>query len=342
MISYKQYSKYREAKIDKRLQYYLIGVILGCLILIVIPRPFRFDRSRIGDTTNPSHEYFPVLYSDGYDRPVEVTAPPKRIISLSPNITEILYALNVSDRLVANTRLCKYPGEAQNKVKIGDPNHPDFDLLLRLQPDLILGTVLSPQPLYERMEKSGLVAIAMKHTRMNIILHDMLMIGKIIGEPETALGLVVEIQNKRDSIINRISTLRIEQYPVRVVILYDSEQLYTADHNTWIEAFIKQCEAINIANKAFMQSASNSLEEIAVSDPEVIILALPPEESGQNEGDHIIKTIENHPLWQKTTALREQRIVKLDKNLLFASGFRIIEAMDALGHAIHPEIILPP
>ncbi len=65
-------------------------------------------------------------------------AQPKRIISIAPSFTEILYALGVGPQIVATTNFCDYPPEALNTDKIGDVLNPNIEKIIRLKPDLVL------------------------------------------------------------------------------------------------------------------------------------------------------------------------------------------------------------
>lgn len=334
-----QSSKCIKAKIDKRLQYYLIGFALGCLVLVVLPRPFKINRSTFGEGASILHGDYPFTYTDAYNRMVKLPRPPQRIVSLAPSITEIIYALNASEYLVANTHDCDFPVEARNLPKIGDHNQPDFEIIHRLNPDLILGDLIISQEDYKQMADLGLVAIAMKQTHLEVIMHDMLILGKIIGKPNAAMQLVTKIQNKRDLIIERISVLK-KLDPVRIIFLYDLEELVIARSNAWFREFVNICQATNIADGISLQSRQLSLEFIAEKDPDIIILALSLEESMRfkKDGDYDILT--NHSDWEDIAAVRDHKVVMMEKDLLSSSGLRIIDAMDVIARAIHPEISL--
>ena len=330
-------SKCLKAKIDYRLRYYLIGVVLGCLILVILPKPFNISRSTIGDSKSSLHGYYPFTYNDGYNRLINVPGPPQRIVSLAPSITEILYAINASEYLVANTRDCKYPQKARKLPKVGDSKQPDIDVILQYKPDLVLGTLYNSQAQYNQMAELGLVAIAMKQTHLEVIMHDMLMIGKITGKPNAALQLVTKIQNKRESIFEKISALnKIE--PVRVIFLSDLEQLVLVRGNEWFREFIILCQATNMADEISIQSSQLPLEIIAETDPELIILAVSSEASTLSGERVNYDILADHPVWKNVAAVREHRIVTMDKKLLFSSGSRIVDAMDAIMRALHPEI----
>ena len=67
-----------------------------------------------------------------------LAAPPQRIVSTAPSITELLYALGLGDRVVGVTRFCRYPPEAQLKPKIGDYTSPNLEAIAALKPDLVI------------------------------------------------------------------------------------------------------------------------------------------------------------------------------------------------------------
>src|SRR5271167_2906253 len=77
-------------------------------------------------------------------------APPQRIVSTTPSITEMLYALGLGDRVVGVTRYCRYPPEAQLKPKIGDYTSPNLEAIAALRPDLVI-VQTNPVRLRERL-----------------------------------------------------------------------------------------------------------------------------------------------------------------------------------------------
>src|SRR5580704_18710852 len=79
-----------------------------------------------------------------------LAAPPQRIISTAPSITEVLYALGLGDRVVGVTRYCRYPPEALLKPKIGDYTSPNLEAIAALRPDLVI-IQTNPAHLAERL-----------------------------------------------------------------------------------------------------------------------------------------------------------------------------------------------
>src|SRR2546423_3495789 len=80
---------------------------------------------------------------DEAGRHVALPAKIDRIISLAPNLTEIVYAVGAGDRLVGDTTYCDYPAEAKNVAKVGDTMHPNIERIIALKPQLVLVSTAS-------------------------------------------------------------------------------------------------------------------------------------------------------------------------------------------------------
>jgi iron complex transport system substrate-binding protein len=80
------------------------------------------------------------LLTDEIGRKVKISNAPKKIISLAPNITEILFALELDEEILAVTDFCDYPNAALTKPKIGGFVNPSIEMIISLNPDLVIAT----------------------------------------------------------------------------------------------------------------------------------------------------------------------------------------------------------
>ncbi|MCK4431988.1 MAG: ABC transporter substrate-binding protein, partial [Candidatus Aminicenantes bacterium] len=96
----------------------------------------------------------------GYSHVID--SPPKRIISLAPNITEILFALGLGEKVVGVTRYCDYPREAKQKEKIGGMTNPSLEKIIALNPDLIVGFQGNTLRILERLRSLHLPVFAIE------------------------------------------------------------------------------------------------------------------------------------------------------------------------------------
>ena len=318
-----------------RLRYYLIGVGLGCLLLIVLPRPIR--RSGVEKEDGNFHGGYPVRIEDGFGREVEVGFRPRRMISLAPSVTEILFRLRGEGQLVGNTKFCSYPPEARAIEKVGGMQQPSLEKMIQLQPDLVLGTVLSPLSLYERLEAAGIKAIAFRHGDFDGVLDDIRSIGGITGKIGGALRLISSIEEKRREIEERLRSKANELRP-RVALLYGLGGLYSAGEGSWAGDLIEQCHADNIAVSAPSTWPQLSLEGILAADPEVLILAVPSKDQGHRRAREELSGLREDEVWRNVSAVRNGRLEVIDSEMLEIPGPRMIDAFETLARVIHPEL----
>jgi iron complex transport system substrate-binding protein len=324
---------------DRRIKIYLVGVLLGCILLAVMPRPFgRTERERDESRREP-HGLYPIVLTDGLGREITVDQPPARLISLAPSVTEILFALGAGERLIANTRFCNYPEAALGVFKIGDMRHPDIETMVQLRPGMVVGTVLSPLSLYERMEGVGLVSVAFEHAGLEGVLSDIRILGQVVGLPGEALRLTRRIEARRDRVLAAVAARQGLKRP-RVILLYDLEQLSSAGKNSWPGDFIEMCGGENIAAQAQSAWPRLSPEALVASDPEVVIFAVESDERSRRAAELAVAALPVHRFWAHTAAVRENRVVRVNKALFDVPGPRMVDALEAVAGAVHPDLFV--
>lgn len=318
-----------------RIWYYLVGVAIGGLILLVLPRPYRIDKGELAAGGVRGTRGFPTDIEDGYGRRVMVASPAERVVSLAPSVTEILFAMGVGDRLVAATIYCTYPEKAKSLPKVGNMCQPNLELVLELQPDLVLGTILSPLSLYERMEDTGLRTISFKQDNFEGVIRNIGEIGRILGATEEALRVATDIEKRRDVILTRLQGL--EKRPrVRAVLLYDLEKLYSAGRGSWPGDMLEFCHAENVASVLPSSWPQMSFEGLIVSDPQVVVLAVPSNDVAQERARRGLDGLAEDPVWRHVSAVEEGRLEVVERDFFTVPGPRMIDALEALAAAIHP------
>ena len=93
-----------------------------------------------------------VTVTDDFGEIITIRGTPQRIVSLAPSNTEILYALDLDDRVVGVTRLCDYPGAALAKEKVGGLVDPSIEKIKSLEPDLVIGFRGNPLRILDRLK----------------------------------------------------------------------------------------------------------------------------------------------------------------------------------------------
>lgn len=197
--------------------------------------------------------------------------PPKRIVSLAPNITEILFALGLGDRIVGVTSFCDYPEEAKKKPKIGGMSNPSLEAVVKLRPDIVVMTTDgNPKEFEERLRAIGINTYVFTARRISEFPRGVRDLGAALGVKakadafadnfERALGKAAAKRNK--SGIHR----------KKVLFIVWPEPLIAAGPETVIDDAVDIVGGENIAADAKTVYPKYSVEEVLRRSPDLIII----------------------------------------------------------------------
>jgi iron complex transport system substrate-binding protein len=269
----------------------------------------------------------PQTLTDHLGRRVTLAERPQRIVSLSPSLTETLYALGAGDRLVGVTNDCDFPADALAKPKIGDMVNPNLERVTALHPDLVLITKEgNRRATLTALEHLNIPAFAVETERLEDISRMFRDVGRAVGE--TAAG--VNLANALDQRVARVQHALAGRPAKRVVMVILLQPMVSVGHGTFLNDLLERAGARSIADTDSQPWPKLSLEEILRSDPEYIVVTRSP---GFSPGrDELLKL----PGWRELTAVKQDRIVSLPDTVQ-RPGPRIADLLDLLARAIHPE-----
>ena len=268
---------------------------------------------------------------DDLGRTVNIEEIPQRIISLAPSNTEILFALGLGDRVVGVTEYCNYPEEATAKPKVGGFSTVDIEKVVSLEPDLILATRIHSKTVIPALEELGLTVAALAPGCIDEVLNSITLVGKITGQDKQASRLVNDLRTRTESVANKTRNLAPNQRP-KVLYLTWHDPLMTAGTETLTDDIISKAGGQNIAYDISGHKAID-LETIIHRDPQVIIASV-----GMGAGEDLPwQYVNTEPRLKNTQALVNNRVYKIDGDLIHRPGPRIVEALEQMAQFIHPE-----
>ncbi len=203
----------------------------------------------------------------------EAASPPKRIISLAPSITEILYALGLGDNIIGVTTFCDYPPEARKKPKIGGMSNPSLEAVISLKPDLVVVTTDgNPKEFEERLVSMKINTFIFDARRLSELPQGIRGLAAALGVKDRGERLAREIEegiqkSKNSALRTPHSTLR-----RKVLFIVWPEPLIVAGPGTVIDDAITLLGYENIAGTAKTAYPKYSLEEAIRSEPDVIAI----------------------------------------------------------------------
>ncbi len=259
---------------------------------------------------------------------IYLAKPPARIVSLAPSITEMLFSLGLDDQIVGVTDFCDYPAAAKSKPKVGYAN-PSVEALVALQPELVLAPrdFLRPD-LQAKLEQLKISVFVLDARTLEDIPLQIQTLGRMF-ERSSAANEVTQIMRQRIAEIRRkTETLTAK----RVLYVLNSRPLITVGPGSFIHQMIGLVGGINIAAQAGMAYPRLSMEAVLKEDPEVLIFP-----SGEVE---TVPRSEQQQWrrWDSLSAVKQHRFHEVSSNLLNRPGPRIVEGLEQLAAAIHPEV----
>jgi len=266
-----------------------------------------------------------------------VCAAPRRIVSTAPNITEILYALGLGDRVVGVTDYCHYPPEVRNKPKIGPFIRPDLEAIVALQPDLVI-IQKNPLQLFPRLRGLGQNVLEVDHDTVANIYRSIEQIAAAAGVAASGRALRARMEAGLAEIRRRTAPL-----PRRTVLFVvgrtanSIEDLVAVGGASYLNDLLTAAAGANMLADYPAAYPKVPREEILARNPEVII------DMGDMTGTEGVTEARKQAgveLWNRyplLRAVRERRVYAVASDIFVVPGPRIVEAAREFARMLHPE-----
>jgi iron complex transport system substrate-binding protein len=265
-----------------------------------------------------------VTFTDFADRQVKIPKTVKRIVSMAPNVTEMLFAIGLDNEIVGVTEFCNYPEAAKSKPKIGGYYNPNIEVILSLKPDLIVATPDGySKERVDKLDQSGIPVFIVNPLKIDDATESMLVLGKITGK-EAYSKLVVDGLKARIKVVKD----KVAQVPAqkRPKVFYEIGQnpLVTVGPNNFVDDLITAAGGINIASDAPNSWPIYSVEAIITKNPDIILTA----PSTMTASDKMIA--DEWSKYRTISAVMNKRIYAIDPDVLLRSGPRVADGLEKL------------
>lgn len=190
----------------------------------------------------------------------------QKYVSISPALTEIIYALNAQDNLIGVSNSCDYPIDAKKKEKIGDAYFINEEKILKLKPDFILALDYS-YPVLKKFEKYGITPICLQYPDIDTIYKNIITLGRLTNKEQNAKKIVANIKSKIEK------THSNKQY--KILYLLQLEPMITIGQKSFITDVIKKSGQKSVTDNLNSFYPVISEEYAIKSKPDIIILTFP-------------------------------------------------------------------
>ncbi len=269
-----------------------------------------------------------MMFKDEAGRGVSFLFPPERIVSLAPNITEILYSLGLDEEIVGVSNHCNFPEKAKRKVRVGSYISLDFEKITSLNPDLIIATGAgNTREMVDRLGKLGFQTYVIFPKNFEDILQSIIHIGQVVNRDREARGIIEGMKRRRQRVIELTKNLP----RPKVFIQIGDAPIVTVGKGSFADDLLRLAGGENIAGKEKEVYPRFGMEEILKRSPEVIVIS-----SMNPKGDYQ-KILQEWTRWKTIPAVKNGRIYLIDSDLLDRPSPRIIDGLEELARVLHPE-----
>jgi iron complex transport system substrate-binding protein len=257
---------------------------------------------------------------------------PERIVSMAPNVTEILFALGLGDRVAGVTRFCDYPPEARSIRRIGGLVDPNIEIIQSLDPGLIIAFRGNPLRLVDRIRKLGLPVFVLDIGQgLEALFPLIAKIGRVTRTEGRAGELAAGLKRRLESVDAAISEVGMR--PKVFVLLY-GQGLWTCGGESYVDDLIARAGGTNVASSLPKKWVLYKREQILEDDPDVIFILARSREDFATGRDWLLRKARV----ESVAAVRSGKVYELDENAASRFGPRLVDVLDRMARLLHPEL----
>jgi len=303
---------------------FFLTVLLALVMTACAPQP---APAAAPVATEPSA---PITLTDGLGRSFVLKEAAKRVISLAPSNTEILFAVGATEQIVGRDEFSDYPEEVKVIPSVGGSmGEYSVETIVSLAPDLVLAAEINSPELVKQLEDLGLTVYYLKNpTSFEELYVNLEIVAQLTGEDPTKLT---------DSLKARVTAVdeKIMPLSARPSVFYeidatDAAKPYTYGPGTFGDLLIARAGGFNIGGELTDPYPQISLEQIIVSNPSIILL-------GDSMWGVTTESVTTRPGWEVIEAVKSNQIFPIDDNLISRPGPRLVDGLEQLAKLLHPD-----
>jgi iron complex transport system substrate-binding protein len=264
---------------------------------------------------------------DDLGRVVEVPVAPRRIVSTSPEMTELLFAVGAGGRVVGVVRGCDWPPAARGLPSVGDFSNVSLERVAALEPDLIITTGHEQKRVVAQLEGLGVPTVAFLASDIAAVRRNIEAVGVMVGKEEKAAALLAEFDAGLAAVASKAGEVPAAARP-RVYLEISPEPLMTVAEGSFVHEAISLAGGVNVGAGLPRPYSRIDPEAVIARDPEVIILC---HEAATPAG------VATRTGWRRIAAVEDGRIYEANPDLILRAGPRLSEGVALLHELFYRE-----
>lgn len=252
----------------------------------------------------------------------------RRIVSLAPSVTEMLFAVGAGDQVVGVTRFCDYPPPARRLPKVGGitPLNIDLERIVRLRPELVLSSGDGQEPVLAGLARLGIPGRVLPAASLAEVLDRLEEVGRLTGHADRARRLRSELERRVERVRRSVARRSSASRPRVFFLLWDRP--LTTTGRSFVSELIELAGGDNVFGDLSLAFPEVSEEAVIARDPQVILVP---------DHDRLdFEALRRRPGWELISAVRRGRIHRIPGDAISRPGPRLVDALEVLAGLLAP------
>jgi iron complex transport system substrate-binding protein len=267
------------------------------------------------------------------DNPAAATKPrlpgKLRVVSLAPNVTEMLFLLGAGDNLVGVTEYCDYPPEARQIERVGGFAAPNMEKLISLSPDLVATTVIERAEVGRALRERGIKVMELRICSIDDMFAALRALGEAVNRAQAAEDAVARMQAELDAVAEQFRGATDTQRP-RVFVEIQDYPLMTIGGSSFVDDVVTRAGGINLTHDYPEDYPRISAEKIIEWNPDAILL---PHNSQKGDA---VKRLSSRIGWAEVAAVKNGLVIDdIPDDLILRPGPRLIDGIKLLAQRLN-------
>lgn len=250
---------------------------------------------------------------------------PQRVVSMAPNVTEVLFEMGMGDRVVAVTRYCDWPEEVEQLPAIGGMLDPDYEAILGAEPDVVIGVVDgADHGIVEGLDQAGVAYGFVRMDDRESVRQGIGRLGRWLDREKRSQALVDRLDAELAAMSERVRTTTGVE-PMTALMVFDRQPVVAAGPGSFADELMALAGFENVLDDRVGAYPVLDIEGVLAADPDVIIDA--------TVGSSAAEAREYWERFETLDAIDEGRLVHIGDPVVTRPGVRLPEAVERLGEA---------
>jgi iron complex transport system substrate-binding protein len=283
-----------------------------CLVLLALFTGMGTARGAVSARDDTGHE-------------VMLSRPAKRVVSLAPSSTEMVFAVGAGALLVGVSTYDDFPPAARKLPKIGTFSGPDLERIVAFRPDLVVAAYGNPLELIDRMRQRHIPVYVSNPSSVDGVLRNLQDLGRLTGRAAQAASQVRQLRARLGRVTARVRSLP----ALRTLVVIWDEPLTVAGGNSFIQDILRHAGGVNVVASLSQAYPKLDPERLPELDPEVVLFPV-----GKDKPR--VERLKGRPGFRQTTAARTGRVYTLNPDWLMRPGPRVVQGVEAVARLLQP------